>query len=248
MFSGSNLHLYLNFALRSCCIVSVTCNDALRARSDRTDDLDRQTSTRAKPKLLAGPAGHLQFPWMPLFTTTRRTTVSVLNLSAPEILHRPAPQPGAPLFWRPPPRAPANPARPIFAPRSRPQASAARLGRGGCRPRGGPQGACESPRRVPCLTPKLEASTASTVGATQTGGAVSRCRRRRSRTEQTARIAPHNILCAANRNQIHAPQELENRLAPRAPRRLGQPGLNLVRRLRPAGGGCCGAGCGATVM
>ena len=100
------------------------------------------------------------------------SAVSVLNLSAPEILHRPAPQPGAPLFWRPPPRAPANPARPIFAPRSRPQASAARLGRGGCRPRGGPQGACESPRRVPCLTPKLEASTASTVGATRTGGAV----------------------------------------------------------------------------
>ena len=199
-----------------------------------------------------------------------------------------------------------------------------------------------SPRRVPCLTPKLEASTASTVGATRTGrcgrrggvpykGRASRpcsehcintalthtgCSlrakprrinenemgknetagtfaagsnldrfrptsrwaefvqhvrssrpylvllttrapplkiknlkaRRRSRTEQTARIAPHNILCAANRNQVLAPQELENRLAPRAPRRLGQPCLNLVRRLRPAGGGCCGAGCGATVM
>ena len=38
--------------------------------------------------------------------------VSVLNLSAPEILQRPAPQPGAPLFGAPRPerpRAPANP-------------------------------------------------------------------------------------------------------------------------------------------
>ena len=38
--------------------------------------------------------------------------MSVLNLGAPEILQRPAPQPGAPLFCAPRPerpRAPANP-------------------------------------------------------------------------------------------------------------------------------------------
>ena len=40
------------------------------------------------------------------------TERSVLNLSAPEILQRPAPQPGAPLFGAPRPERPSAPANP----------------------------------------------------------------------------------------------------------------------------------------
>ena len=41
-----------------------------------------------------------------------RTKGLVLNLSAPEILQRPAPQPGAPLFGAPRPEHPSAPANP----------------------------------------------------------------------------------------------------------------------------------------
>ena len=53
----------------------------------------------------------------------------VLNVSAPEILQRPAPQPGAPLFGAPRPERPSAPANPA-AWRS-PESAAREEGRGG---------------------------------------------------------------------------------------------------------------------
>ena len=44
--------------------------------------------------------------------STPTIALSVLNVSAPEILQRPAPQPGAPLFGAPRPERPSAPANP----------------------------------------------------------------------------------------------------------------------------------------
>ena len=55
----------------------------------------------------------LQFEVLEVTGSTPSTNETVLNLSAPEILQRPAPQPGAPLFGAPRPERPSAPANPV---------------------------------------------------------------------------------------------------------------------------------------